>query len=294
MTSQRGHRAPRCPWGREPETLTMNFDQKAVKFLANFHISGGEHWTHGPLKQKPLGWLWTPSPGPVWGGRPVGGGPPGGPRPRACFPPGLERRPPVVTNLGVPGPTRYRVPDASARECSSLPHSSPSARMHPTRDGGGCRAWQTVWFPRESPVTQNDFNWEQWPSPADYQPPSPPACPAFSFGGRLTPAPPRGPSPLGDAAGLGCRAPPPAPPCRSLCRRACTLGPAAYGVEDCYNSHFPSAMGVVIQGLHRPKCHDTGPFCALSSPLNPFEQSLHKSCSHGVGIIPFRREAKDK
>lgn len=54
MTSQRGHRAPRCPWGREPETLTMNFDQKAVKFLANFHINGGERWTHGPLKQKPL------------------------------------------------------------------------------------------------------------------------------------------------------------------------------------------------------------------------------------------------
>lgn len=152
-----------------------------------------------------------------------------------------------MTNLGVLGPTRYRVPDASARECSSLPHSSPSARMHPTltcalpesphcppsppewdpghqrphdaaptAEGGGCRAWQTVWFPRESPVTQNDFNWEQvcpagpgvgagagppreepaatltcsGPLPADYQPPSPPACPAFSFGGRLTPAPP--------------------------------------------------------------------------------------------------------
>ncbi|XP_060156456.1 protein STPG3 [Globicephala melas] len=241
----------------------MNFDQKAVKFLANFHISGGEHWTHGPLKQKPL-----------VTSQPVGGGPPGGPRPRACFPPGLERRPPVVTNLGVPGPTRYRVPDASARECSSLPHSSPSARMHPTRDGGGCRAWQTVWFPRESPVTQNDFNWEQWPSPADYQPPSPPACPAFSFGGRLTPAPPPrpeptwgccrpgvqgcgpspslqvplptglAPSPTTSFPGAACRA-----PARPLSEvgggggGACTLGPAAYGVEDCYNSHFPSAHG---------------------------------------------------
>ena len=31
----------------------MNFDQKAVKFLANFHINGGRHWTHGSLKQKP-------------------------------------------------------------------------------------------------------------------------------------------------------------------------------------------------------------------------------------------------
>ncbi|XP_069396830.1 negative elongation factor B [Delphinus delphis] len=32
----------------------------------------------------------------------------------------------------------------------------------------------------------------------------------------------------------------------------------------------------------------------LQLVLNPFKQSLHKSCSHGVGIIPFRREAKDK
>lgn len=41
------------PRGGEPETLIMNFDQKAVKFLANFHINGGRHWTHGSLKQKP-------------------------------------------------------------------------------------------------------------------------------------------------------------------------------------------------------------------------------------------------
>lgn len=30
----------------------MNFDQKAVKFLANFYINGGKHWTRGPLRQK--------------------------------------------------------------------------------------------------------------------------------------------------------------------------------------------------------------------------------------------------
>lgn len=40
-------------------------------------------------------------------------------------------------------------------------------------------------------------------------------------------------------------------------------GPAAYYVEDCYNSRFPSAPGVVIQGVRRPKRHDTGPFCTL-------------------------------
>lgn len=34
--------------------MRMNFDQKAVKFLANFYINGGKHWTHGPLKQKTL------------------------------------------------------------------------------------------------------------------------------------------------------------------------------------------------------------------------------------------------
>lgn len=32
----------------------MNFDQKAVKFLANFYIDGGKHWTHGPLRQETL------------------------------------------------------------------------------------------------------------------------------------------------------------------------------------------------------------------------------------------------
>ncbi|XP_006163370.1 protein STPG3 [Tupaia chinensis] len=42
-----------------------------------------------------------------------------------------------------------------------------------------------------------------------------------------------------------------------------TPGPAAYSVEDCYNSRFPSAPTVVIQGVRRPKRHDTGPFCTL-------------------------------
>lgn len=48
-----------------------------------------------------------------------------------------------------------------------------------------------------------------------------------------------------------------------LLSAAHTPGPAAYHVEDCYNSRFPSAPGVVIQGVRRPKRHDTGPFCTL-------------------------------
>ncbi|ELK07424.1 hypothetical protein PAL_GLEAN10012740 [Pteropus alecto] len=88
----------------------------------------------------------------------------------------LERRPPIVTDLDVPGPTKYEVLEASVRESSPHPH--------------------------------------------------------FSIG----------------------RKPP---------TRARNPGPAAYYVEDCYNSRFPSAPGVVIQGVRRPKRHDTGPFCTL-------------------------------
>lgn len=202
----------------------------------------------------------------------------------------------------------------------------------PTAEGGGCRAWQTVWFPSESPVTQNDFNREQvcpagpgvgvgagppregpaatltcsGPRPPTTSRPARP--PGLQLRGSPCSRPPRGPSPLGDAAGLGCRAAGPAPPagpsvdgvssmaydilpgcrlpgpcppafcmsrspllaswvgsckevggggggrwapgrgggrgnCTHLPSAACTLGPAAYGVEDCYNSHFPSAHG---------------------------------------------------
>ncbi|XP_044898626.1 protein STPG3 isoform X2 [Felis catus] len=186
----------------------MNFDQKAVKFLANFYINGGKHWTHGPLKQKTLVpyqpkacvLLLGPPPGAAWEEMWTPGG--------QEFPPGLgmqmspsqerppictqnlkelllERRPPILTDLQIPGPTKYQVPDASIRECSPHPHFS-IGRKHSTREGGGRRAWQTAWFQSESPFTQKaDFNQEQkWPSPADYQPLSRPACPAFSFGGR--------------------------------------------------------------------------------------------------------------
>lgn len=108
----------------------------------------------------------------------------------------LERRPPVVTDLQTPGPTTYQVPDASLRESSPHPHFS-IGRKHPTRgawplpaplhsvyplpggwgsgyepsvpnraaaaaEGGGRRAWQTVWFQNESPFVQKaDFQQEQ-------------------------------------------------------------------------------------------------------------------------------------
>ncbi|XP_069330958.1 protein STPG3 [Eulemur rufifrons] len=304
----------------------MNFDQKAVKFLANFYINGGKHWTHGPLREKPLeptqpnaaAVLPGPEPGPAWDemwssktkvpavlrlhrGTTQEFSPTYTQTLRELS---LERRPPIVTDLDVPGPTKYQVPSASVRESSPHPRYS-MGRKHQGREGGGRRAWQTPWLQSESPFTQKaDFNREQkWPSPADYSPLSRPAFPAFSFGGRrpasqtegqarprLLPAgeprlrvPPllraslrapgeRRPGPNTYNILPGCSLQGPRSPAFSMSRSPAfaswvssspTPGPTAYHVEDCYNSRFPSAPGVVIQGVRRPKRHDTGPFCTL-------------------------------
>ncbi|XP_032117605.1 protein STPG3 [Sapajus apella] len=346
----------------------MNFDQKAVKFLANFYINGGKHWTHGPLGPMPpepiqpkpsvlllglepaLAWneTWPPRMKKCPAGLRLQMGAPKNSLPictqtlRELL---LEQRPPIRTDLDVPSPARYQLPSPSVREFSPHPHHSigrkyqgrgvcplPGAQplglspswewgpqplqwnphglrpFHPTTEGGGRRAWQTVWCQSESPFTQKaDFNQEQkWPSPADYQPLSRPAFPAFSFRGchpaTKTPEGHTRPG-LPQARGLGLRAQPqcllqaslqapgkrhpgpntyntlpgsrlrsPRPPAFSMSRSPVfpswlsgsqTPGPAAYHVEDCYNSRFPSAPGVVIQGVRRPKRHDTGPFCTL-------------------------------
>ncbi|XP_047381370.1 protein STPG3 [Sciurus carolinensis] len=299
----------------------MNFDQKAVKFLANFYINGGKHWTHGPPSQKPLyptqpeAAVLLRSQDEMWP-RKRKGAPPslrlGISTPQRCPPTCtgtlkellLERRPPILTDLDVPGPTKYEVPDAAVRESSPHPHYSIGCK-YPGREGGGRRAWQTMWLQSESPFTQKvDFNREQkWPSPADYRPLSRPSFPAFSFGGRRvnTPKTPAGlarpgllrvkgprahlplqaslqapgekrPSPNTYNVLPGYRLQNPRSPAFSMSRSPAfaswfsssrTPGPAAYYVEDCYNSRFPSVPGVVIQGVRRPKRHDTGPFCTL-------------------------------
>ncbi|XP_074250539.1 protein STPG3 [Saimiri boliviensis] len=321
----------------------MNFDQKAVKFLANFYINGGKHWTHGPLRPmlpepiqpKASVLLLGLEPGLAWDETwpprmkcPAGLGFQMG-APKKSLPICtqtlrellLEQRPPITTDLDVPSPARYQLPSPSLRESSPHPHYSIGCK-HQGREGGGRRAWQTVWFQSESPFTQKaDFNREQkWPSPADHHPLSRPAFPAFSLRGHhaATKTPEGHTRPwLPRAGGFGLRTQPqcllqaslqapgkrhpgpntynilpgsrlrsPRPPAFSMSRSpafptwlircketwrgtgqgwamAQTPGPAAYHVEDCYNSRFPSAPGVVIQGVRRPKRHDTGPFCTL-------------------------------
>ncbi|KAF6269234.1 sperm-tail PG-rich repeat containing 3 [Rhinolophus ferrumequinum] len=252
----------------------MNFDQKAVKFLANFYINGGKHWSHGPLRPKssvptqPMAAVLLSGPKATWDKMqpPATQEFPAGLREQVGHlqePPPicarnpkelwLERRPPVVTDLDIPGPTKYQVPDASVRESSAHPNFSIS-RKHPAREGGGRRAWQTVWFQSESPFTRKtDFNRERK---------VPPQVP----GGEKRPSPN-----TYDILPGSCLQTP-RPPAFSMSRSPAFAswvsssrnpGPATYYVEDCYNSRFPSIPGVVIQGERRPKRHDTGPFCTL-------------------------------
>ncbi|KAF6127498.1 sperm-tail PG-rich repeat containing 3 [Phyllostomus discolor] len=106
----------------------MNFDQKAVKFLANFYINGGKHWTHGPLRLKslvpaqPKDAVWRcPGVGAAWEMWPpavVLESPEGLRMRRGPFQESrqnctrglkelwLEQRPPIVTDPDVPGPAK--------------------------------------------------------------------------------------------------------------------------------------------------------------------------------------------
>ncbi|XP_019496625.1 PREDICTED: protein STPG3 [Hipposideros armiger] len=248
----------------------MNFDQKAVKFLANFYINGGKHWTHGPLRLKsfvttpqPMAAVLLSGPGPeatwdkMW--PPAVQESPAGLRmhvgllqepppicvrnPKELW---LERRPPIVTDLDIPGPTKYPVPDASVRESSAHPHFS-IGRKHPARESSGRRAWQTMWLQSETPFTQKaDFNRER------KAPPQVPGSEKRSSPNTYDILP-------------GCCLQTPRPPAFSMSRSPAFAsrvsssrnpGPATYyDVEDCCNSRFPSAPGVVIQGVRRPKRH---------------------------------------
>ncbi|XP_074145153.1 protein STPG3 [Sminthopsis crassicaudata] len=280
----------------------MNFDQKAVKFLANFYMNGGQHWTHGGIQTK--------QPAPPSSGKKLSGihqvlsthphierwesmkhplpqdlqkipleitsllQDPHLCRVRNIKEFTLERRPPILIDMDVPGPTQYSAPDASIRESTPHPHYSISCKT-PTRDGGGRRAWQTTWFQNESPFTQKaDFIREQKPCSLGPLQPNRPSFPAFSFGHKrvTTKAKETRPSPNTYNVLPGFQLKGPRSPAFSMSRSqtfnswispAHTPGPAAYYVEDSYNSRFPSTPGVLIQGERRPKRHETGPFCTL-------------------------------
>uniref|UniRef100_F6WYH2 Sperm-tail PG-rich repeat containing 3 n=1 Tax=Monodelphis domestica TaxID=13616 RepID=F6WYH2_MONDO len=279
----------------------MNFDQKAVKFLANFYMNGGQHWTHGGIQTRQS----TPPSGNVkdfskcramWDiGRSETISRLGEGAVAQCSSEtqfcllclGFERRPPILIDMNTPGPTQYSVPDVSIRESSPHPQYSISCKA-PIRDGGGRRAWQTTWFQSESPFTQKaDFLREKKPCSLGPQQPCRPSFPAFTFGpGGWFPrlvseagvsltsnsTEEMRPSPNTYNVVPGFQLKGTRSPAFSMSRAqslntwispARTPGPAAYYVEDSYNSRYPSTPGVLIQGERRPKKHETGPFCSL-------------------------------
>lgn len=230
-------------------------------------------------------------------------------------------------------PLQRAVAAGRGRLCGSRVKAPSPRKLTSTESRRWGRAWQVLgWADPPGGQARLSRISPQWPTPAHYQLPSPPACPAFSLRGRPASRPPeararrgvpqgwgagprtqpllQAPPPTGEETGPGpstynilpgCRLKGPCPPAfsmgrspllaswlgsckvggrwgaggvglggrggRSDCTRppsaACTPGPAAYDVEDCYSSRFPSAPGVVIQGVRKPKRHDTGPFCAL-------------------------------
>ncbi|XP_060246554.1 protein STPG3 isoform X2 [Meriones unguiculatus] len=253
----------------------MNFDQKAVKFLANFYINGGKHWTRGPLSQKLLhptqpkaavlwwdqeleaAWdeMWPPKKKRAPSGFRLRMGTP---KESTSICTGtlrellVERRPPILTDLDIPGPTKYEVPSASLRESSPHPHFTIGCK-YSGREGGGRRAWQTMWLQSETPFIQKtDFNRERkvGSTPSGEKRPSPntyDTLPGRRLQSTRSPAFSMSRSPV----------------FASWISSSQTPGPAAYYVNDGYNSCFPSPPGVLIQGVRRPKRHDTGPFSTL-------------------------------
>ncbi|XP_004613417.1 protein STPG3 [Sorex araneus] len=226
----------------------MNFDQKAVKFLANFYINGGRHWTHGPLRPTPLllpqpvhrtvvllnlkhqpreeAWF-QQSAGPMqqmvsW---PV--------TTQVLQKQLLGQRPPILIDPDVPGPTTYKVPDASIREPSSHPHFSIGHRP-PTHERRGSRVWQGQWLQSESPFLQSTALLKE-PKESPWSPAFVNHSTPFASGGR------------------SCS--------WSSLSAACTPGPATYRTEDHDKMPFPSAPGVVIQGVQRPKPQDKNVSC---------------------------------
>ncbi|XP_006900728.1 PREDICTED: uncharacterized protein C9orf173 homolog [Elephantulus edwardii] len=230
----------------------MDFDQKAIKFLANFYINGNKHWTHGPLGQK--------SASPCQPKRMIQMAGqecqelPGGLRVCAVnsqvllptciysLKELLEWRPPILTDLEVPGPTKYLVPEASMQMRESSPHPHYTiGRKAPSHGGPAC----TRWLPSL---------WSQAPLPA-FPHTTSERRPSLQTWGV----------PVGDilqsprSAAFMSRS----PAFTSWISTSHSPGPGVYHVKDGYNSRFPSAPGVVIQGTRRPKRHDTGPFSTL-------------------------------
>ncbi|XP_054854454.1 protein STPG3 [Eublepharis macularius] len=195
-----------------------------------------------------------------------------------------ESRLPLTVNVDSPGPAAYPPPSVNCRETTAPSYTF--GWKTPSKEGGGRRSWQKTWFQSKNPFTMKaDFNREtNWPSPFHYgpstdsKPANRPSNPGFTFGQKGVfslaskdavnkPAPnkyntvhsyehvlQRSPSFV--------ISPAPQHPYRWASKEG-TPGPGTYNVEHGHTARLPSSPSFFIQGVRRPKKHETGPFSTL-------------------------------
>ncbi|KAH0615483.1 hypothetical protein JD844_004781 [Phrynosoma platyrhinos] len=195
-----------------------------------------------------------------------------------------EGRLQLLGNVDSPGPAAYSPPTLSCRETNAPSYTF--GWKTPPRDGGGRRSWQKSWFQSKNPFTRKaDFTTEtNWPSPFDYGHAlgsmlvNRSNSPNFSMGQKREfslvnketvndPAPNhyntehaykqvlfRSPSfIISPAPQLVYR----------WAKTDDTPGPGAYNVDQGHTARLPSSPSFYIQGVRRPKKHETGPFSTL-------------------------------
>uniref|UniRef100_A0A8C8T0U4 Uncharacterized protein n=1 Tax=Pelusios castaneus TaxID=367368 RepID=A0A8C8T0U4_9SAUR len=203
----------------------------------------------------------------------------------------MDSRPPLAINVDSPGPAAYPPPTMSCRASRAPAYTF--GRKTPPREGGGRRSWQKSWFQSKSPFTRKaDFNTETLENPSNPALKRSWVCAVSKTAGQTSASP-------GFVLGLTLVSyfpfsfpdalidPAPnkydtAPAYFQVCqtspsysiskrpqgtlqwaRTGNTPGPGAYDVEKGYGAHLPSSPSVIIQGIRRPKRHETGPFTTL-------------------------------
>nr|XP_056716111.1 protein STPG3 [Euleptes europaea] len=200
------------------------------------------------------------------------------------YPGATERWPPLTVNMDSPGPTAYSPPSVNYRETTAPSYTF--GWKTPPKEGGGRRSWQKTWFQSKHPFTRKvNFSSEtNWPSPFHYnqslnsKPANRPSSPSYTFGQKGTFSFTSKDAPYEPAANrydtvrgykqVLQRAPSiiisPAP--QHVYRWASkegTPGPGTYNVEMGHTARLPSSPSFFIQGVRRPKKHETGPFSTL-------------------------------
>ncbi|XP_026542520.1 protein STPG3 [Notechis scutatus] len=212
----------------------------------------------------------------------------GGKKNSKCNPSGryekAQGRLQFVLNTDSPGPAAYSPPPMAYRE--TIAPSYTFGWKTPPREGGGRRAWQKSWFMSRNPFWRKvDFSTEtNWPSPSQYGQllgtnlGNRSNTPNFTFGQRGEyalinkgtidePGPNRynidraytfvlhrSPSIIINPAPLALY---------RWIEKVETPGPGAYNVDKGYNARLPRCPSFYIQGVRRPKKHETGPFSTL-------------------------------